>query len=628
MARREKRHSPPASRGGGESATAVAPATLPAPAFPSLARSVPVHLALLALLATLAYGGALTAGVAWDDGAVLSANPAVRTLSRPWTFFTDPWTINPSGGTMLSQYRPLRTLAYALQFAVFGGDAWGYHLVSILLHGACAWAVGALAQRLFGRGGWLAASLWLLHPALSENALYLAAQGNLLCLLFAVLAVSWHLDWLDGHGARWRAAGLAAALLAMLSYEFGAMLVALVPLAEVVRTARGGALPGRWWMRHAPLWLLLGAFLAARASVVEPLGPQPWWGGSWGASLVLQLRLWAEGWRLTLLPFWQLARYEVADAPEWAPAGLAVVLHLILAGVVALAFRRPRLRIAAAAIAWWYLAQAPTANVLVPNLGYPFAPRFLFLALVLPLAAFAAWFAGHAAMRPRLWWAAVAVLVLFVPADRRQTAVWQDWRTVFTSLAANRDDDLTARFNLANAFKHSGEPARAIDHLEAARRLDPTHAPACYSLAEAYLQAGRADDALAMHQETLRRFPWHLWARLRLAERDLAEGRHDRVRQWLAPVKQLKGWPPYARARAELAVAGLAAAIGDCSQARGRVDDALSRWTHTSDVFLWAGTALARCGDAERGRELRRRGVELVAEEGRTMVGDSAWLDY
>jgi tetratricopeptide (TPR) repeat protein len=595
---------------------------------PALARSVPVRLALLALLLTLAYGGALTAGVAWDDGAVLSANPAVRSLARPWTFFTDPWTINPSGGTMLSQYRPLRTLGYALQFAVFGGDAWGYHLVSVLLHALCAGAVGALAHRLFGRGGWLAAALWLLHPAVSENALYLAAQGNLLCLLFAVLAISWHLDWLDGRGTPRRAAGLGAALASMLSYEFGAMLVALVPLAEIVRASRGRSLPGRWWARHAPLWVVLAGFLALRAAVVEPLGPQPWWGGSWGASVVLQLRLWVEGWRLTLLPFWQLARYEAADAPAWAPAGLAVVMHLILAGVVALAFRRPPLRVAAAAIAWWYLAQAPTANILVPNLGYPFAPRFLFLALVLPLAAFAASFSRRAAARPRLWWAAVAVLVLFVPLDRRQTDIWQNWRTVFTSLAANREDDITARFNLANAYKHSGEPGRAVEHLEAARRLDPAHAPACYSLAEAYLQAGRADDALAMHEETLRRFPWHLWARLRLAERDLAAGRHDRVAQWIAPVKQLKGWPPYARARAELAVARLAAAIGDCAQARGRVDEALSRWTRTSDVFLWAGAALARCGDAERGRELRRRGVELIAEEGRTMVGDSAWLDY
>jgi hypothetical protein len=56
----------------------------------SVLRSVPVRVALLAAAATVAYGASLRAGVAWDAAAVLSANPAIRSLEHPLRFFTDP----------------------------------------------------------------------------------------------------------------------------------------------------------------------------------------------------------------------------------------------------------------------------------------------------------------------------------------------------------------------------------------------------------------------------------------------------------------------------------------------------------------------------------------------------------
>jgi hypothetical protein len=86
------------------------------PWLTTLSASIPVRLALLALLATLAYGASLSSGVAWDDAEQLSANPAIRSLEQPWRFFTDPQTATPFGGAFMSQYRPLRTLLFALEF--------------------------------------------------------------------------------------------------------------------------------------------------------------------------------------------------------------------------------------------------------------------------------------------------------------------------------------------------------------------------------------------------------------------------------------------------------------------------------------------------------------------------------
>jgi hypothetical protein len=589
--------------------------------------SAPVGVALLALAATAAFGGCLSAGVAWDDAAVLSANPAVRTLARPWRFFLDPWTINPSGGAMLSQYRPLRTLVYAAQFAVFGGDPWGYHLVSLLLHAACAWAVARLTVRMFGRGGRLAATVWLLHPALSENALYIAAQGNEICLLGVAVAVERHLAWCDDGRVASRAVGLVAAASAMLAYEVGVMMVLLLPLAEAVAADRGLAFKRGWIARYAPLWAVLATYLALRAAVVHAAPHESWWGGSWFAALGLQLRFWLEGWRLTVVPLWQLVRYEVADAPSWGPVLVAVAAHLALGAVVVASLRRRIPTAIWVAVLWWYVAQAPTCNLLVTNLGYPFAPRFLFLALALPIAAAAGWFHDLAGEKPALAYLLAAVLVVFVGVDRRQTAIWHGWRSVFESLVANRNDDLTAHQNLATSLSRAGEPAAALPHAEAATRLEPGSAPNLYSLAELYRVLGRTDEARATYLEAVRVHSAHLWTRVRLAEDELASGRADRARAWIDPIHELHGWPPFARARAEIAVGNVRERLGDCAEARRRAAAAVEAWSYSSEVFFGAGRILLRCGLGEEGRALLRRAAETAGSEYRDMVGEAAWLD-
>jgi hypothetical protein len=114
-------------------------------------------------------------------------------------------------------------------------------------------------------------------------------------------------------------------------------------------------------------------------------------GKLWITALLCQLRLWVEGWRLTVLPLGQKIRCLPSDIPAFAPAWLAVALHLALAALVVRALATGKNRVAAACVAWWYLAQAPTSNIIVTNLGYMFAPRSLFLAMVLPVAAIAAW---------------------------------------------------------------------------------------------------------------------------------------------------------------------------------------------------------------------------------------------
>ncbi len=585
--------------------------------------SIPVRVAVLALLLFVAYGGALRAGVAWDDPEILSANPAIRTLARPWRFFTDSSTIGPLTRDWLSQYRPLRTLGYALQFAVFRGDAWGYHLVSLLLHALGAMAVGRLTQAIFGRGGWLAAAIWLIHPALSENALSLTAQGNLLCVALTALALTWHLEWLES-AAPWRwVASLGAALGAMLAYESGVLVPCLVALAELAWRIAGKQIRRHWLSRQLPYWILLAIFLAVRQSVTAPIPPLGWWGGSWTASVLMQLQLWIEGWRLTIFPVGMLIRYKPGDVSSFVTPALAVGLHIALLALLVALVRRGRGYLLVLVVAWWYLAQAPTANVILPNPGYPFAPRFLFLALVLAVAAAAAWLTRAAARRPAALAALGVAALLALAADRVQTSIWRNSRTVFTAVTTHDPADFGAQFNLGWFQLKAGNLAAAVEHLELASSANPQDGRPDYLIGESALAAGRRERARAGFVRSLQVERRQIEPRVSLAKLEIADGRYDLALAWVTVIPETARGDGTARAALDLVLAELAAARGACREARDDVQRAIGFRPTSSRLTFGAAGVLHGCGDEAAAQGLFREAARQAGDEVLDTVGET-----
>jgi hypothetical protein len=374
---------------------------------------------------------------------------------------------------MLSQYRPLRTLLFACEFAVFGGDAWGYHLVSLLLHGLSAWAFGALAAPLFGRGGGSPRASGSC-PRCSRRTRFTWRPSPTRCAC---------------SGRRWR----------------------------------GGKARGNVVARNLPYWAALAAFVALRAAIVQPVPRGAWWDGSWGASVLMQLRLWLERWWLSLLPVVPLPRYMPYDIPTFAGLPVAFLFHAALIGLVVVLVRWRQL-VVPAVIAWWYVAQLRTSNILVPNLGYPFATRFLVLALILPVAAASAWLADQTGRRKEVVAVLLGVGIVAIASDRRQTGIWHDETAFFTEIKRRSPNDFTASYNLGTGYVRFGMLARAGDELTEAAALDPGFAPTFFALGDVARAQGNLAAARTFYRVALQRYPKHIAARLALAELDIAEG--------------------------------------------------------------------------------------------------------
>ncbi|MHC4925533.1 MAG: hypothetical protein ACYTG4_15870, partial [Planctomycetota bacterium] len=133
-------------------------------------------------------------GFVYDDHRFADGNTSLdRVASAPWTAF-DPATTSRDG-TEPGMWRPLRTLSFAADRALYGDAAGGWHLSNVLLHALAAALVFSLARAL-GLGlpaAGTAGLLFAFHPVQAESVAWISSRGDLLSGVFLLTATLLHL---------------------------------------------------------------------------------------------------------------------------------------------------------------------------------------------------------------------------------------------------------------------------------------------------------------------------------------------------------------------------------------------------------------------------------------------------
>ena len=142
----------------------------------------------LAACATLPYLNILVNGFVDDDHGQVMENPYIRSFQYLKEIFTtNVWSF--TGVTAGNYYRPMMTLGYLVCYKLFGLRAYGFHLVSLLLHVLVVCLVFVLAERLTGDRVWafVAGALFALHPIHTESVAWIAAVTDLELTFFYLL---------------------------------------------------------------------------------------------------------------------------------------------------------------------------------------------------------------------------------------------------------------------------------------------------------------------------------------------------------------------------------------------------------------------------------------------------------
>ena len=121
--------------------------------------------------------------------------------------------------------RPIVNLSYAVDRAVWGTGPFGFHLTSVVLHMLNAVLFWQLVWALTrsSRMATAAASLFAVHPMMTEAVGYVSGRSELLCAAGLLAAFLAGRRWMEGGGARWCVAMIGFWLAALASKETAAM---------------------------------------------------------------------------------------------------------------------------------------------------------------------------------------------------------------------------------------------------------------------------------------------------------------------------------------------------------------------------------------------------------------------
>ena len=150
---------------------------------PSLARG-----AILLVWIALLYAPSLENGFTYDDPSIV--NDASELLRAPGSsarlFSPDYFRLSGE-----STFRPIVTLTYIVDWQIGGGNAWAFHLHSMLWHLLTVGCLIVLLPRL-GAGPftqYVVAAIYGVHPALTEAVDAIAFREDVLVVAFGLLGL-------------------------------------------------------------------------------------------------------------------------------------------------------------------------------------------------------------------------------------------------------------------------------------------------------------------------------------------------------------------------------------------------------------------------------------------------------
>ena len=491
------------------------------------ARSLRAAGVLSLLAATLLVHAPRSAEFAYDDGEFVVANQSIRSPTEALRAMLLPF---PPEQPERALYRPLTNLSYAVDHAVWGERALGFHVTNLALYCATVLLVALLSAVYLGAGfAFAVALLFALHPVHCEAVDSVAGRSEILALLFGLASLLLFLRAARRPVRRnlALAASTLAYALACLSKESGAM---LLPVLAAHALVLGPPEERGWRARLLPLRahvVVLLAYLVLRGAVLGRFSPED--AVLRGEDLATRLytigTVFLVDLRLLVWPSLEVDFFYQAalPIPERPTAAALLGLALLLAagiGSLALARRhfraglhddatRRRVRATAlAALTFFFASWLPTSHVF--DIGALVAERFLFAPSLgfLVLAVLAARHAlaripGPSARRAAALGALAALSLVWGVRSHARAAEWRDPVRLWTAAARSLPRDLRVLTNLAAVHLERGElgPARAA--LERAREIDPSHPAVLGNLGVLQLEQGRLDEAAATYRRLL-----------------------------------------------------------------------------------------------------------------------------
>jgi protein O-mannosyl-transferase len=492
-----------ARKGVGKRRKSPGQTSSPATKRPSEALYVSLASGVILLAVSACFANSLANGFVFDDHGHVLKDKLLRSIANVPTL-------------LFSSYRPLRDVSYAIDFALWGERAFGFHLTNVFIHAVNTLLVFTLIRRFTRENltASFAALVFALHPLQADSVAYISGRRDILFSLFYLASFHCYLGYqanLASPGGRPRRVARASALFALflgfwllglLSKEMAASLPLFIfawnfcdawgghqgrPFRRMWRASLEALRRDRWLYILLALaltaytWYMVvkGGSLRARVSGFE------YWGGSFYTNLLTVICV--HGWYLKQLVFpTPVVQYSGAfDVATSLYDWRVIVAATFVVGAVAAGFLLlNKDRLMAFAIFSYFILLLPVSHI-IPHHEL-LADHYLYLPLMSfglfsALVARRAWGRGGLFKRATVG-AAIAVLVAFASMTVIRNGVYKDDLTLWQTNYKEAPNSIRAVSSLASAYANNF-PARAIDLYKRCIEIEPSYAPAYVSLA-------------------------------------------------------------------------------------------------------------------------------------------------
>ena len=557
-----------------------APKSNPAPtsaATPVMARPILPAWMIAALLVLVTIGLYLPVTghdfLNYDDPEFVTANPHVQGGLNwegvQWAFCNT---------TQAVYWAPLMWLSHMLVCQLFGLNAWGHHLINLLLH-ATNTALVFLVLRRMTRATWqsmFVAALFGWHPLRVESVAWVSERKDVLSTLFWLLALWAYVKYVElsqvqhSRSNIWYGAALAMFAFGLMSKPMVVTLPCVLLLLDywpLERFKRSHV--RRLVTEKIPFFALTVAasvvtfVVQRRGGAVAAVESVPFEARG-GNALISYCRY------LQKL-FWPTDLAVFYPHPGQWPLVVVLLAGGSLLGISGLLLVQWR-RFPFLLMGWlWFLGTLVPAIGLVQSGDQAMADRFTYIPSLGVLILFI-WGAYELTRRWRshviaLALAGSAAIVLCMALTQQQLRHWQDSEALFRHALQVTESNYIAHYDLGAALVQKGQIDEAINQYRESLRLKPDFTDAHYNLAITLGKKGQIDEAISQYQESLRLKPDFTDAHYNLGNALGRKGQTDAAISQYQEAIRLK--PDYALAHNNL---------GNALLRKGQIEQAISQY--------------------------------------------------
>jgi protein O-mannosyl-transferase len=489
---------------------------------------------ILILLSTIfiAYRDALNNGflTMWDTQEYVIYNNHIKAL----TWENIQWMFTHFH---VANWHPLTWLSHALDYAWFGMNPWGHHLVNILFHGLNTillflLVIGLLSfkpaadklsqfapvshKTLLAAG--IAAFLFGIHPQHVESVVWIAERKDVLCLFFILLALLSYLFYNAAQAKKrvfWYLSTLFCFVLALLAKPMAITLPVILLLMDVYplnRTSLTGSqaqvsyksivlekIPFFAFTVLSAILTILAQHSSGAMSTLEGLGLEIRILNAFN-SLIFYISKFI--FPIGLSPLYPLPSYQ--SVHDYYPSLIPVIAVFMITFVCGYLWYKKQY--------YWLIAWLFYLVTLSPVIGIiqvgsqAAADRYVYLPTIpfyILLGFGVAKVVFSQKVKSFLKWGTVLGLLLFsfvlIQLTQKQTAIWKNDLTFWGYVAAYAPNNILAHNNLGDVYVRMGEYEKAVERYQHTLSLNPPHfmkRGGAGQLALAYMKLERLQEAL------------------------------------------------------------------------------------------------------------------------------------